>query len=62
MVILGQIGQKKSQYYRGGKGGCWACSTVIDFLPIFEKKSKGTTFVFIKEMQQNVISWGKIKF
>ena len=37
-------------------------TTVIDFFSIFGKKRKGTTFVFIKEMQQNVISQGKIEF
>ena len=52
---LGLAWAKKSQHYRGGKGLCWAFSTVIDLLPISEKK-KGTTFVFEKEIQQNGIS------
>ena len=40
---------------------CTERATVIDFMS-FKKKSKGTTFVFIKEIQQNVISYSKIEF
>ena len=43
------------------KGGMLSMLPLLTFSQ-FWKKRKGTTFVFIKEMQQNVISQGKIEF